>query len=34
VADPRLLTAPVSGGPFLLKRYERGSIIELVRNPD
>ena len=27
------LTAPVSGGPFLLKRYERGSLIELVRNP-
>jgi peptide/nickel transport system substrate-binding protein len=28
------LTAPVSGGPFLLKRYERGTLIELVRNPD
>jgi len=27
------LDAPVSSGPFLLKRYERGSVIELVRNP-
>jgi peptide/nickel transport system substrate-binding protein len=27
------LTAPVSSGPFLLKRYERGSLIELQRNP-
>jgi len=27
------LDAPVSSGPFLLKRYERGSLIELVRNP-
>lgn len=28
------LTAPVSSGPFLLKRYERGALIELTRNPD
>jgi len=27
------LEAPVAGGPFLLKRYERGSLIELARNP-
>jgi len=27
------LDAPVAGGLFLLKRYERGAIIELVRNP-
>ena len=27
------LTAPVSSGPFLLKRYERGALIELTRNP-
>ncbi len=27
------LEAPVSSGPFLLKRYDRGAIIELARNP-
>ncbi len=27
------LEAPVSSGPFLLKRYERGALIELRRNP-
>jgi peptide/nickel transport system substrate-binding protein len=27
------LEAPVVGGPFLLKRYERGALIELARNP-
>jgi peptide/nickel transport system substrate-binding protein len=27
------LEAPVSSGPFLLKRYERGAVIELTRNP-
>ena len=27
------LEAPVVGGPFLLKRHERGALIELVRNP-
>ena len=27
------LDAPVAGGPFLLKRYERGALIELERNP-
>lgn len=27
------LEAPVTGGPFLLKRYERGALIELERNP-
>lgn len=27
------LDAPVAGGPFRLKRYERGSMIELERNP-
>ena len=27
------LEAPVSNGPFLLKRYDRGAIIELARNP-
>ena len=27
------LDAPVAGGPFLLKRHERGASIELVRNP-
>lgn len=28
------LDAPPSTGPFLLKRYEPGSLIELARNPD
>jgi len=28
------LEAPPASGPFRLKRYERGSLIELVRNPD
>ncbi|MBI1950454.1 MAG: hypothetical protein HYS34_03725 [Acidobacteria bacterium] len=27
------LEAPISSGPFLLKRYERGAVIELARNP-
>jgi len=27
------LDVPASCGPFLLKRYERGAVIELVRNP-
>ena len=27
------LEAPVAGGPFRLKRYERGALIELERNP-
>jgi len=27
------LEAPVAGGPFLLKRHERGALIELARNP-
>jgi len=27
------LDAPVAGGPFLLRRYERGALIELARNP-
>src|SRR5262249_19747427 len=27
------LDAKVSSGPFLLKKYERGALIELVRNP-
>ncbi|HEV8199994.1 MAG TPA: ABC transporter substrate-binding protein [Candidatus Polarisedimenticolia bacterium] len=27
------LEAPVGSGPFVLKRYERGSLIELQRNP-
>jgi peptide/nickel transport system substrate-binding protein len=27
------LEAPVAGGPFVLKRYERGALIELARNP-
>ncbi|HEX9427696.1 MAG TPA: peptide-binding protein [Candidatus Polarisedimenticolia bacterium] len=27
------LEAPVTGGPFRLKRYERGALIELERNP-
>jgi peptide/nickel transport system substrate-binding protein len=27
------LEAPVTSGPFVLKRYERGSRIELARNP-
>ncbi len=26
-------TAPIPGGPFRLKRYERGALIELERNP-
>src|SRR5207247_4198778 len=26
-------SAPVVDGPFLLKKYERGSLIELARNP-
>jgi peptide/nickel transport system substrate-binding protein len=28
------LDAPPASGPFRVKRYERGSLIELVRNPD
>ena len=28
------LEAPVVDGPFLLKRYERGTLIELARNPN
>ena len=28
------LDAPPASGPFVMKRYERGSLIELVRNPD
>jgi peptide/nickel transport system substrate-binding protein len=27
------LDVPASSGPFLLKRYERGAVIELVKNP-
>lgn len=27
------LEAPVTGGPFILKRHERGALLELVRNP-
>lgn len=27
------LDAPLASGPFVLKRYERGSLIDLVRNP-
>lgn len=32
-ATHAFLDAPITSGPFLLKRYERGALIELVRNP-
>src|SRR5262249_32209274 len=32
-AQTSFLEAPVGSGPFRLKRYERGALIELERNP-